>query len=165
MPAAPAPPAAVGAPAPPTAVPAVPAAQQARYQQWVAWSATQHFGGSHPAQDTANPAQPNRLDWYTVTNWSKPYPGDPTIFAPAEVPGADRPNGRSADVSGSVSTRGVQGTPGALARRVLPVHPSLFVVFARAAGPGLVLAKSSLVGHGGVGRCSSPWGVLVRCLR
>jgi len=92
-PAAPAPPVAGGAPAPPPGVPAVPAAQQAHYQQWVAWSATQHFGGSHPAQDTANPAQLNRLDWYTVTNWSKPYPGDPTIFAPAEVPGADRPNG------------------------------------------------------------------------
>ncbi len=78
----------------PPGVPAVPAAQQAHYQQWVAWSATQHFGGSQPAQDSANPAQLNRVDRYTVTNWSKPYPGDPTILAPDDVPGA---TGRSAD--------------------------------------------------------------------
>ncbi|MGI8750789.1 MAG: hypothetical protein ACR2MN_00430 [Acidimicrobiales bacterium] len=57
------------------------------------WSTQQHFGGAQPTQDGANPEQLNRLDWYTVTNWSKPYPGDPAIFAPAAVPGANRPAG------------------------------------------------------------------------
>ena len=87
-----APPAGGSATTPP-GVPAVPAAEQPTYQQWLAWSDQQHFGGSRPTQDSANPQQLNRLDWYTVTNWSQPYPGDPAIFAPADVPGANRPAG------------------------------------------------------------------------
>jgi YVTN family beta-propeller protein len=72
---------------------AVPAAQQPVAQQWAAWSDAQHFGGAQSAPDRVNPAQLNRLDWYTVTNWSKPYPGDSAIYAPADVPGANRPSG------------------------------------------------------------------------
>lgn len=77
----------------PPGVPPVPVAERAKYEQWLAWSANQHFGGSTPTQDTANPQQLNRVDWYTVTNWSKPYPGDSAILAPADVPGANRPAG------------------------------------------------------------------------
>jgi len=74
-------------------IPKVPAAQRSLVEQWKLWSAKQHFGGPRPAQDAANPAQLNRLDWYTVTNWAKPYPGDEKIFAPADVPGAYGPSG------------------------------------------------------------------------
>ena len=82
-----------GAAPAPAAPQAVPASEQGIYQQWEAWSAQQHFGGAQPTQDSANPEQLNRLDWYTVTNWSKPYPGDSAIFAPAAVPGANLPAG------------------------------------------------------------------------
>ena len=34
-----------------------------------------------------NPAQLNRLDWYTNHGWTVPYPGDATILAPDQVPG------------------------------------------------------------------------------
>ena len=70
-----------------SSAPKVPAALQGTYQQWVAWSADQHFGGSAPAPDVANPAQLNRLDWYTSHGWTTPYPGDPAILAPDQVPG------------------------------------------------------------------------------
>ena len=71
----------------------VPAGLQTTYQQWVAWSADQHFGGSSPAPDRANPAQLNRLDWYSSTNWTMPYPGDPSILAPDQVPGGSTGGG------------------------------------------------------------------------
>jgi YVTN family beta-propeller protein len=71
----------------------VPAGLTPIYQQWVAWSADQHFGGSAPAPDMANPAQLNRLDWYTAHNWSVPYPGDVAILAPDQVPGGAVPGG------------------------------------------------------------------------
>ena len=48
-------------------------------------------------EDAANPAQLNRLDWYTATGWSKPYPGDKAILGPYQVPGWDRP---AADLGG-----------------------------------------------------------------
>ncbi|SDJ26507.1 40-residue YVTN family beta-propeller repeat-containing protein [Frankineae bacterium MT45] len=60
-------------------------------KQWSVWSTHQNFGGSQPAQDRANPAQLNRLDWYSATGWSKPYPGDKRILGPYEVPGWDMP--------------------------------------------------------------------------
>ena len=65
----------------------VPASMRPLYQQWQAWSTEQHFGGSAPAPDVANPAQLNRLDWYTSHAWTVPYPGDATILAPDQVPG------------------------------------------------------------------------------
>lgn len=37
--------------------------------------------------DSINPAQMNRYDWYSGTNFTKPYPGDAKILAPDEVPG------------------------------------------------------------------------------
>ena len=70
------------------------------YRAWVAWSAHQHFtstAGSIAAEDRANPAQLNRVDWYAATNWRKPYPGDRTILTPNQVPGRLRP---AADISG-----------------------------------------------------------------
>jgi YVTN family beta-propeller protein len=67
----------------------VPAGMTTLYQQWVTWSANQHFGGSAPAPDVANPAQLNRLDWYAAHGWTVPYPGDPAILAPDQVPGAN----------------------------------------------------------------------------
>ncbi len=85
---------ATGKPAAGKAVPAVPAAYKAIDQQWVTWSGKQNF----TTQDMVNPEQLNRLNWYTVTNWSKPYPGDAKIFAPTQVPGANLPVG---DIGGN----------------------------------------------------------------
>lgn len=71
-------------------VPAVPQPMRSIFRQWAAWSADQHFGGSRPAPDMANPEQLNRLDWYSATGWTKPYPGDRAILAPYKVLGANR---------------------------------------------------------------------------
>ncbi len=59
--------------------------------QWQLWSTHQQFGGPKATEDAANPAQLNRLDWYTATGWTKPYPGDSAILGPYQVPGWDRP--------------------------------------------------------------------------
>ena len=72
--------------------PAVPPAETATYRKWVAWSDEQLAAGSARAQDGANPAQHNRLDWYAGTGWRRPYPGDGRILAPDEVPGRDVPS-------------------------------------------------------------------------
>jgi len=69
----------------------VPARELRVYRQWIAWSAHQRFGGAHPNEDQANPAQLNRLDWYTATGWKRPYPGDLSILPPDKVPGRGRP--------------------------------------------------------------------------
>jgi hypothetical protein len=71
----------------------VPAAERAVYQQWVVWSRNGRFNGSTALQDWANPAQLNRLDWYSAHNWAVPYPGDAVILAPSEVPGHNLPAG------------------------------------------------------------------------
>ncbi len=60
---------------------------------WVSWSGRQHLGGRHPAVDLVNSAQLNRLDWYLVKEWRKPYPGDKKILAPDQVPGHRLPAG------------------------------------------------------------------------
>ncbi len=60
-------------------------------QQWSVWSRHQNFGGATPSEDKANPAQLNRLDWYSSTGWTRPYPGDPKVFGPYQVPGWDKP--------------------------------------------------------------------------
>jgi YVTN family beta-propeller protein len=70
-----------------SAKPVIPAAMMGIYKQWAAWSAHQRFGGPTPLEDQANPAMLNRLDWYTATGWTKPYPGDPKILGPYQVPG------------------------------------------------------------------------------
>ena len=47
--------------------------------------------------DWANPAQLNRLDWYSAHNWATPYPGDKKVLAPDQVPGRNLPNGYLGD--------------------------------------------------------------------
>jgi YVTN family beta-propeller protein len=59
--------------------------------KWVKWSAKQRFTGPQAVEDAANPAQLNRLDWYSATGWRRPYPGDRKILAPNQVPGRNRP--------------------------------------------------------------------------
>ena len=41
--------------------------------------------------DFANPEQMNRYTWYETHDWKVPYPGDPKIYLPNEVPGAALP--------------------------------------------------------------------------
>jgi YVTN family beta-propeller protein len=62
------------------------------YEDWVVWSRQQHFNGKNAIQDWANPAQLDRLDWYTAHNWKVPYPGDKTILPPQQVPGHNLPS-------------------------------------------------------------------------
>jgi hypothetical protein len=69
----------------------VPAAVRGVYEQWVVWSRNGHFNGPGAIQDYANPAQLNRLDWYSAHNWKVPYPDDKAILAPGQVPGANLP--------------------------------------------------------------------------
>ena len=69
----------------------VPANEADLAKAWYAWGALKHFGGPAPIPDFANPAQLNRFDWYSATGWTRPYPGDARILAPAEVPGASAP--------------------------------------------------------------------------
>lgn len=78
------------------AAPAVPAAEQPMARQWAHWYKTEaepKLTGPNAAPDATNPAQMNRYDWYTSTNWSKPYPGDQQILAPTQVPGRNLPSG------------------------------------------------------------------------
>jgi YVTN family beta-propeller protein len=75
----------------PAITPAIPAAEKAVAALWQGWSAHQQFGGSKPEADASVPAMLNRLDWYTATSWTKPYPGDTKILSPYEVPGWDAP--------------------------------------------------------------------------
>lgn len=65
-------------------------AQQSVYRQWVAWSHGKRFTSPHAVEDFANPAQLNRLDWYSATGWKRVYPGDLRILAPTQVPGRHR---------------------------------------------------------------------------
>jgi hypothetical protein len=53
--------------------------------------------GPGAIQDWANPAQLNRLDWYSAHNWRVPYPGDKKILGPSQVPGANLPAGYLGD--------------------------------------------------------------------
>jgi len=61
------------------------------YGQWVVWSRAGRFNGRWAVQDWANPAQLNRLDWYSAHDWKVPYPGDKTILPPDQVPGHNLP--------------------------------------------------------------------------
>ncbi|HEX9358244.1 MAG TPA: alkaline phosphatase family protein, partial [Streptosporangiaceae bacterium] len=69
----------------------VPRSERAVYEQWVVWSRDGRFVGSHAMQDWANPAQLNRLDWYSAHGWKVPYPGDKQILSPNQVPGHSLP--------------------------------------------------------------------------
>jgi len=69
----------------------VPAAERHVYTAWARWSRRQHFGAGNIAPDSANPAQLNRVDWYSAHGWQLPYPGDTQIYAPDQVPGHNLP--------------------------------------------------------------------------
>jgi Phosphoesterase family len=94
-------PAATAAPSAATATPSfvpaspaalgIPASAQAVYEQWVVWSHNGRFNGNGAIQDWANPAQLNRLDWYSAHDWKVPYPGDAAILSPNQVPGHNLP--------------------------------------------------------------------------
>jgi hypothetical protein len=66
----------------------VPAREIGVYRQWTAWSAHQRFGGGHPDEDQPNPAQLNRLDWYTATGMETSLPGRPQHPAPGQGAGS-----------------------------------------------------------------------------
>ena len=70
----------------------VPAAERPIYLDWVVWSRTGRFNGKSALVDWANPAQLDRLDWYSSHNWKIPYPGDSKILAPDQVPGRALPH-------------------------------------------------------------------------
>ena len=87
-------PSSAGAPAFVPASPAklgIPASLWPVYEQWAVWSRNGRFNGKGAIQDWANPAQLNRLDWYSAHGWKVPYPGDKTILSPYRVPGRNLP--------------------------------------------------------------------------
>jgi YVTN family beta-propeller protein len=73
--------------------PVVPTTEWSTYQAWAAWGRAQKAAGHLRLEDSINPAQLNRLDFYTATGWTKPYPGDSTILTPNQVPGRNLPSG------------------------------------------------------------------------
>ena len=76
----------------------IPVAEQAVAAQWQRWSEKQHFTGTvgHDAiPDYDNPELMNRWTWYQTHHWTSPYPGDATIYGPANVPGV--PAGSTGD--------------------------------------------------------------------
>ena len=70
----------------------VPADQQEVVAKWDAWKSQQRLTGPDARADFANPAQMNHLGWYEAHDWTKPYPGEDKILAPADVPGATIPS-------------------------------------------------------------------------
>ncbi|WP_028067857.1 alkaline phosphatase family protein [Solirubrobacter soli] len=81
----------------PTATPtptatAVPTSQAATAALWQGWIAKQRTTGNGATPDYANPEQMNRYTWYVTHDWKVPYPGDSTIYAPEDVPGAYIPS-------------------------------------------------------------------------
>ncbi|GAB2460059.1 alkaline phosphatase family protein [Jatrophihabitans fulvus] len=67
---------------------AVPSDKRGLAAQWQAWRSHQRFTGNYAVPDYANPEQMNRYTWYQTHDWTKPYPGDTTVYAPSQVPGA-----------------------------------------------------------------------------
>lgn len=59
---------------------------------WDRWAQKQHFTGRQAEADYAHPEQMNRYTWYQAHNWSVPYPGDPKVYLPTQVPGAFIPS-------------------------------------------------------------------------
>ena len=86
----------VPAPQDPTAAPVpsatVPAAAQGIAAKWAAWKAQQPFNAPNAKADSASPALMNHFSWYEAHGWTKPYPGENTIYAPDHVPGAYLPS-------------------------------------------------------------------------
>jgi YVTN family beta-propeller protein len=74
---------------------AVPASMQPIAAQWAAWLTSQHTTGNGAVPDYADPEQMNRYSWYQAHDWTVPYPGDPQIYAPSQVPGAYIPSADS----------------------------------------------------------------------
>ncbi|MFE4355600.1 alkaline phosphatase family protein [Kitasatospora sp. NPDC056800] len=74
---------------------APPAAQQPVVDRWEAWKSHQRLTGPNAVADHANPAQMEHLVWYQTHNWTAPYPGESTILAPDDVPGAYLPSPES----------------------------------------------------------------------
>jgi YVTN family beta-propeller protein len=73
---------------------AVPSSMRKVYEAWVRWSRSprRRFNGIGARQDASNPAQLDRLDWYSAHNWKVAYPGDKRIDMPDQVPGRNLPN-------------------------------------------------------------------------
>jgi len=69
----------------------VPPNEKATAAAWQEWLGHQRTMGKNPVPDFANPNQLNRFDWYQTHQWAVPYPGDPKIYAPSQVPGGDSP--------------------------------------------------------------------------
>jgi hypothetical protein len=72
--------------------PTVVADTQATAAAWKAWLSQQKTTGNGALPDYANPEQMNRYTWYVTHDWKVPYPGDSTIYAPSDVPGAYIPS-------------------------------------------------------------------------
>lgn len=72
-------------------VPATPPAYASYAVAWQRWAARQHLSGERARADFANPELMNRFTWYDAHHWDLPYPGDPQIYLPDEVPGAALP--------------------------------------------------------------------------
>ena len=71
--------------------PATPTAYVSYATAWQKWASRQHLTGKRARADFANPEQMNRYTWYDAHHWDLPYPGDPQIYLPGEVPGAALP--------------------------------------------------------------------------
>lgn len=79
-------------PADPVAAPPAPTAKAVSYTTaWEKWKDNQHLSGRRARADFANPELMNRYTWYDAHHWDLPYPGDPKIYLPGEVPGAALP--------------------------------------------------------------------------
>ncbi|MCW2783684.1 MAG: phosphoesterase [Marmoricola sp.] len=73
----------------------VPASEETLASEWATWASHQHLRGGLAVADYANPELMNRYTWYRSYDWSRPYPGDRSILAPLQVPGAYVPNADS----------------------------------------------------------------------
>jgi hypothetical protein len=71
---------------------AVPANERAVAAAWKTWLVGQHLTGNGAVPDYPNPEQMNRFTWYEAHGWTVPYPGDPKIYTPSQVPGAALPS-------------------------------------------------------------------------
>ncbi len=76
-----------GAPPAPT----VAAADAPVAQAWGTWAQKQHFTGRQARADYAHPELMNRYTWYQTHSWRTPYPGDPKVYLPGQVPGGAIP--------------------------------------------------------------------------
>jgi len=78
-------------PAHAVATPATPATAVSYVVAWEKWANRQHLSGNGARPDFANPELMNRYTWYDAHHWDLPYPGDPKVYLPDEVPGAALP--------------------------------------------------------------------------